>query len=522
MSTFTATLLPPTAVLRPYQWSGKFKPVALLYCAAVLAGCFLMGLLYSALLHYSPLIYINFLATAFIGVAAGMGICKAILKGHVRSKPLAFGTTVAAGFMIFYAAWIGWVFFLPFADEADRHVWVMNPLDLFFQAAAIAPEGMWSIGHLGSSSGNQNVSGIFLWAIWAIEAAILLAAPWWCTRQTMLELPYSEDGEIWMDQIEKSRPLGPAAHWKYLATLSEVDFLTAVSGLQKGTTTADHLCMELHWSQFHPTDVVLSVKKIAVSYNKKGEREEASTRVVEFRHASPRVIKTLRAALAEIHKPEAEIEVARPARPEYPPIDAPSRLPPIPAAAAPVVPFWKRSRVRLVALIMVLAGVPALMSLWSAHSKSEAHAAPTRPTASTIPQSPAPTPIAVPAPTTPPETTESTAFTAENLAGKSYQVYIGVQAPGRGHPNYNYQEAPTKILLEGNGRITVLEAPNMANATKQYATWALEPSTLAISDDMQRRRQIYTELDLTQIEGECEMGPKLKGMIHCRMERIVP
>src|SRR5579862_2664988 len=91
-----------------YSHSGKFGahgPILALAAGGVLA--FPLGLLYSYLIKWIPIIYLNFLVTAGYGGLFGFITQKFLKFGKVRNNTLALLTATIVGLLAWYGSWNG-------------------------------------------------------------------------------------------------------------------------------------------------------------------------------------------------------------------------------------------------------------------------------------------------------------------------------------------------------------------------------------------------------------------------------
>jgi len=180
-----------------YRHSGKFAsfaPPAII--VGGLACGLIIGVAYGIAVWYSPLIYINFLGTLFLSGAAGYAVAWIARRTHNRSTPLTALGGLLAGVAVVYGSWVGWLY--PLSGWVGT---LFNPLDIWHAAGAIGEEGVWGIGSSG-----EPVSGMFLYAIWVVEAGILLCAAPITAATVHSGTPYCETSGQWLD---KPTPLGP-------------------------------------------------------------------------------------------------------------------------------------------------------------------------------------------------------------------------------------------------------------------------------------------------------------------------
>ena len=154
--------------METYRHSGSVPLAG--WMATSLAGfgtAIVLGAVYTYLVVYIPIVYVNFLATFVFGLAIGAVVGRTVRVGKIRN-------TFVAGWMGFLAALLGlyvaWAvdpvarFGLADAPLAWRPRVLLWYMQLFYQ------EGFW-----GMRDG-EPVKGIFLAIVWLAEAAIIVGA----------------------------------------------------------------------------------------------------------------------------------------------------------------------------------------------------------------------------------------------------------------------------------------------------------------------------------------------------------
>lgn len=154
-----------------YKHSGKFGALALpLGLGGGILAAVLLGTIYGQAMARIPVVgKITFLIAALTGAGYGVAAAWLFRKGHGRSTTV--GTIVAAiaTFVGHYMAWVSWVsVVLSRSGDGPSVIDVLtNPSGMFSAISAINGVGAWSI------SGGAPSGGV-LWALWSIEALIVL------------------------------------------------------------------------------------------------------------------------------------------------------------------------------------------------------------------------------------------------------------------------------------------------------------------------------------------------------------
>ncbi|MBA2662436.1 MAG: hypothetical protein H0U74_09095 [Bradymonadaceae bacterium] len=147
------------------------------FLGALALGAVVLAVPYQAIVTYIPFIYINMLVAAGMGYLLHIGITKAVKAGDCRNQALgALGLCAGAALGLFAAvathlasyelAFLHLSLFDEMAaEEVDQLRAAVSRAD--FVASAV--DQGWVIG----KSGGAPISGVFVWLVWAIEAAII-------------------------------------------------------------------------------------------------------------------------------------------------------------------------------------------------------------------------------------------------------------------------------------------------------------------------------------------------------------
>jgi len=169
------------------------------------AAAMLAAMLYAVGDIFIPFIYIKFLLGIALGFVLGAVPVRLLKWGKVRSNLLSTLTVEAVTVFGLYAVWVAWIWI-----EFERSNLPLNFGWLFFHpkaiwrlAVAIDVDGTW-----GFENSANKVNGVFLWIIWAIEAAVIYYFARSTSKKIMAAEPFCEDCGIWCG---KPRRLGTTA-----------------------------------------------------------------------------------------------------------------------------------------------------------------------------------------------------------------------------------------------------------------------------------------------------------------------
>ena len=191
-----------------YQPSGRFGapflPV-LLACVALAAG---LAWVYQKLIDLIPFIYVNVLLTFGFGLVLAALLAGVLHVGRNRSRMVAWGAALVLALAADAASfWWAYRFDLPdiheaLSDQAKSEGTTLVPEEEFAEVftfedwVALRVEAGWSVGRITSSSSSPLLSGLFVYAIWLIEAGILV---WMCVMgaRRQADEPFCESCGVW-------------------------------------------------------------------------------------------------------------------------------------------------------------------------------------------------------------------------------------------------------------------------------------------------------------------------------------
>ncbi len=172
-------------MLTSYAPSGKFSAIVFVYVLPLLATVVGAAYLDALLLYWIPFIYIEVFIVVGFAAAVGwataymlkIGKCRNILLGSAVGV-LAGATAVAAGHY--------WTYTMTVAS-------VQRPVGFMEYVDARVATG-WSIGR--GASGGIPISGVFVYIVWLIEAAIVMVGGW-IGGMAGAMTPFCESCNIW-------------------------------------------------------------------------------------------------------------------------------------------------------------------------------------------------------------------------------------------------------------------------------------------------------------------------------------
>ncbi len=257
-----------------YRHSGKMPligiPLTVFLGAATAA---ILGVVYSYIIVYDPIIYINMLCTLGFGFGIGMAVAKGVRMGKIRNPVLAGAYGLAFGLVGLYFAWVA-DFWARVAFDLDA----FEPEVLKAYISWFYENGMWTISNHGNAG--ETAKGIFLGGIWIVEAAIIIGFATVQAYQSVASIPFCEACNAWTkDNLGAARLKYSPDIQRRLAAgdLNALDEAFGATGREDVFTQLDlHCCPKCDNSIF------LSVCSMKTTIDKKGNRKTAKKILLRY------------------------------------------------------------------------------------------------------------------------------------------------------------------------------------------------------------------------------------------------
>ena len=253
-----------------YEHSGTVGALGPLMVALLgLSAAVLTGAIYGYALNYIPFIYLNFILTLVFGAAVGYAVGKGAKFGKIRSAKFTGLFGLVAGLLALYVSWVSWI-----------HAWSGQEIlaSSFGETtdimAAIAEEGAWSIF-------GMTPSGIGLYAIWAIEAVIIVGLASMVAAGSIATTPFCEACNCWVNKLKTVSGLTVVEdHGEMISQLEAADFSSLealkTDGSEQQFTKVDLLhcpgCNDFH---------SLTLTAVTVIVDEDGDTNEDEEEIVE-------------------------------------------------------------------------------------------------------------------------------------------------------------------------------------------------------------------------------------------------
>jgi hypothetical protein len=289
---------------RYYRHSGRFSSSAVVKAAGLgLVASVPLAFIYAYVIVYLPIIsVITFLLTGGFGALVGFAIGTVMHRGKVRNDVVVLATAILVGLFALWASWVAWVYAL--LHRADAEVGLLdlalNPIGLGRIIAIINEKGAWSL------KGFTPTGGV-LWAMWAVEAAIIVGCVV-LVAQAMVSSPFCEGCDRWCEEHKGIALLGPTSKDALRPRLEQGDY--AVLGELEGPTGSAFTQLDLHQCSQCLATVALTATAVTVTL-KKGKQEKEEKVLLKHLLLSPDELSTVKATLA-LSQPQQDLE-AQPA-----------------------------------------------------------------------------------------------------------------------------------------------------------------------------------------------------------------
>lgn len=260
-----------------YRHSGRFT-VSGVILALLLGGLAMAGLafVYAYVVLYCPFIYVNFIATALYGGAAG-AIGTAVLKNRrVRNTSVAATVGLLLGLAAVYMGWVVWMFAFLGRADAERNIVSLAtyPALLWAYILRVNEVGAWNLGSV-------TPTGSALWIVWGAEALLITGVAVLIANFMMKEEPYCEACNNWCTQEPKVAELQSCdlSELKRRLEMKDLGFLRSLGA--RAADAGNWLRVSLYGcKQCHLTNA-LTVSTVTVTVDKNNKASSKTARVIE-------------------------------------------------------------------------------------------------------------------------------------------------------------------------------------------------------------------------------------------------
>ena len=273
-----------------YKPSGKI-PAKGIFISLITAFAItvILSIIYIALQWFIPFIYLNFFIAAGLGFGVGSGVFIAIGSGKIRNTTYEFVLAVLCGLLAWYCQWALFVSLLSEAEGSmGGGMWVRSSFNLTgFWSVLTHPEilfqAMLSLNDVGTFTLKHNiVSGTLLWAVWVIEALIIIGAPILFSLSGRSTSPFSELNDQWMEERDVEGKLKTVTDSdQMIKELNTGNLKSLKDFLPADDLSNDYATLQIYESPGDPVSYI-SVTNISHKADKKGALKKETKTVIEY------------------------------------------------------------------------------------------------------------------------------------------------------------------------------------------------------------------------------------------------
>ena len=279
-----------------------------------IAAAFL-GVVYSCIVVYVGIIYLNFLLAVLYGFGIGKAVAWGAKIGHARTKIFPASAAVVVGLIGLYFAWATDMvarFKLPLADH--RFLRALEPNVLAAYVRYFYDHGLWTINfaHGANNPNGGPVSGIPLAAIWLAEAGMIIGTAAYSSWKAMIDLVYCERCEKWVKQTKDVRRLRLAMTPADLAQIAQGDLRPLSTLPRANKQEPNFLRLDLENCEKCSESNFLTISRVMTVIDKKGKKRQQLTSQLRALAINADDVALVREAGVEVVPPAFQVAPAPP------------------------------------------------------------------------------------------------------------------------------------------------------------------------------------------------------------------
>ena len=280
--------------MNPYYQPSHKTPVAgiLLLLAGGVATAALLALMYIYAVWYIPFVYINCLLCLGFGLVLGVALALLVRLGKLRSPVAVGGLALLLGAAAVYLEWGVFLTLLLNTQETAAGTeggtsFSAPVLAGFLTHPAVMWEAMRQVNTTGTwSLKGSTPSGVFLWVIWVIEAAIILAGAYWLAHGQATE-PFSETSNEWADDELLPQPVGYIQDAAATRMALETGRFQQLAPHLDAAALAPFARLKMHSAPNDPNCRYLTLQNVKPTVDKKGKTSQTVDTIVKYLAISP-------------------------------------------------------------------------------------------------------------------------------------------------------------------------------------------------------------------------------------------
>ena len=305
---------PPTAAISYlssslyYRHSGRFDAGrTLITFIAGTVVALVCGGIYAYIVRYMPIVgWITFIITGGTGFALGSAMGKLLQWARVRNTTLGLAITALAGLVLVWFSWVVYIYDLLQQIEIPPTLWdcVTSPQIMWQILLDINEHGLWSIKE-------AKPTGIFLWAIWLVEAALLIGIPLWYVRKKLDEKAFCEACQKWciIRPLIDLKTL-PFSRAEVSRRLESKDFSVIADAKEAPKGSLMYWTVSLQGCPSCDTTQTLCIDETVLTQNKKGQWEKTIKPVVKRLLLAPEDTVAMTMAVSQVRSAHTEAALA--------------------------------------------------------------------------------------------------------------------------------------------------------------------------------------------------------------------
>jgi len=247
-----------------YRHSGKYSmkgPVLAVLLSAVAALA--LGLLYTKLMQWIPLIYFNFLLTAGYGFAFGWVIAKILRSTKTRNTAVAVICGLIGGMFALYGEWSAHI-----RNLFEVKSLLLMPDQVFVGMQVLYEFGSWSL------KGGDAVSGVLLGIVWVAEAVTIIGFSVVLPYKAIADVPFCERNQCWLDEERNIDTLASFVDPGHLQTFRNGDLAPLAEAVPRPLGSVEFTRLTMKSSAMTDDFCTVIVANVTQTTDKEGKTTE--------------------------------------------------------------------------------------------------------------------------------------------------------------------------------------------------------------------------------------------------------
>jgi hypothetical protein len=261
---------------------------------------FLLGYCYAHFILWVPLVYFSILVAIGYGLLTGAVISEFMKARKTRSNTAAAVVGFTVGLIALYSSWMVWLqaWVGRTGNSISLKELLLDPAGMWFGIRTINTAGAWTLRGF-------TPTGAILWAVWGVEAAIIVGATTYGSWMMMASDPFCESCNTWCKSKEKvctvAATMEPA---EFKQRIERKDF-SMLEKLEEGTKGQSRFQLDLHSCPSCKMLNTLSVQYFKVEIVKGKKADEKNSKLIDKLLLAPGEAEKIEAVPAKIAAAQA-------------------------------------------------------------------------------------------------------------------------------------------------------------------------------------------------------------------------